>query len=219
MYHTLYNLRTLYTMEKPDPKSRRYEKTRQGIINAAHEIVRTEGIDALSIRTLAEKVDYSPSALYKYFNNKEEIIEALRVEGWNRMQTIFESRLDPSLDSPRKLVKASLAYLELGDQYPELYQLMFNSSVGAPDNIKAIEDDPRFKVLTDMIKEGVKSGEFVLPDDITLLEYRYLAWFIMHGICMLKVSMYRNCLNQFDPLARSIVEKFILMSAHEKSDG
>lgn len=203
-------------MKTLDPKSRRYEKTRQGIINAAHEIVRTEGIDALSIRTLAEKVDYSPSALYKYFNSKEEIIEALRVEGWNQMQSLFESRLDSDLASPQKLVKASLAYLELGDRYPELYQLMFNSSVGAPDNIKAIEDDPRFKVLTDMINEGIKNGELVLPDNMTLLEYRYLAWFIMHGICMLKVSMYRNCLKQFDPLAREIVKKFIMMSASEK---
>jgi len=133
-------------MKSSNPKSRRYEKTRQGIINAAHDIVRTEGIDALSIRTLADKVDYSPSALYKYFNNKEEIIEALRVEGWKHMQSLFETQLDPDLDSTRKLVQASHAYLELGDRYPELYQLMFNSSVGAPDNIKAIEDDPRFKV-------------------------------------------------------------------------
>lgn len=203
-------------MKISNPKSRRYDKTRQGIIDAAHEIVRTEGIDALSIRTLAEKVDYSPSALYKYFNSKEEIIEALRVEGWKEMQTIFESRLDSDLGSPRKLVQASHAYLELGDRYPELYQLMFNSSVGAPDNIKAIEEDPRFKVLTDMISEGVEKGELVLPGNMTILEYRYLAWFIMHGICMLKVSMYRNCLDQFHPLARDIVEKFIVMSAREK---
>jgi len=67
-----------------------------------------------------------------------------------------------------------------------------------------------------MIKEGVDRGEFILPGDMTILEYRYLAWFVMHGISMLKVSMYRNCLDQFHPLARDIVEKFILMSAGKK---
>ncbi len=200
-------------MNTPDPKSRRNEKTRRKIIIAAHEIVRNEGIDSLSMRTLAEKVDYSPAALYKYFKNKEEIIEALRTEGWNQMQTLFETRLDADLDSPQKLIKASLAYLELGDRFPELYQLMFNSMVSASDDIRSIENDPRFQILTEMIQEGIAKDELVLPDGLSLLEYRYLAWFIMHGICMLKVSLYRNCLDQFDPLAREIVRKFIMLSA------
>ena len=197
-------------MNTTSPKNRRFEKTRQGIIDAARDIVRNEGIDALSMRTLAEKVDYSPSALYKYFNNKEEIIEALRMEGWNEMQFIFMRRLGGDFNQVERLVEASNAYMDMSNQSPELYELMFNSTVGAPDNMAATEADPRFMVLTDMIREAVESGEFTLPKEISLLEYRYLAWFIMHGICMLKVSMYRNCVDEFDTMSRDIVKKFIL---------
>lgn len=201
---------TVFTMNTPSPKNRRFEKTRQGIIDAAREIVRNEGIDALSMRTLAEMVDYSPSALYKYFNNKEEIIEALRLEGWDEMQSIFMRRLGGDFSQIERLLEASMAYMDMSNQSPELYQLMFNSTVGSPDKLATTETDPRFMVLTDMIREAVESGEFILPKGITLLEYRYLAWFIMHGICMLKVSMYRNCVDEFDPMAREIVRKFIL---------
>jgi AcrR family transcriptional regulator len=200
-------------MNTPSPKNRRFEKTRQGIIDAAREIVRTEGIDALSMRTLAEKVDYSPSALYKYFDNKEELIEALRVEGWKQMDYLYNRRIHPGLSITQTMVESALAYLDLGDQHPELYQLMFNSSVNAPSDLETIEKDRNFSVITDLIQKGVDSGEFSVPGDLTVLEYRYLAWFILHGICMLKISKYRNCLDQFDPVAREIVEKFVLFSA------
>lgn len=200
-------------MKTPDPKTRRFMKTRQEIITAACEIIRTEGVDALSMRSLAEKVDYSPSALYKYFNSKEEIIETLRQEGWSQMEGLFRRRVDSSQTPTQTLVEAAFAYLELGDLFPELYQLMFNSTVDAPADVKDVENDPRFQVLLNMIRQSADSGEFTLPGDLSVLEYRYLAWFIMHGISMLKVSMFRNCREQFDPLAREIVRKFILFSS------
>jgi len=200
-------------MDTSSPKNRRFEKTRQGIIDAARDIVRTDGLDALSMRTLAEKVDYSPSALYKYFDNKEELIEALRVEGWKQMDYLFNSRINPGQSITQMLIESAFAYLDLGDQHPELYQLMFNSSVNAPSDLATIEKDRNFSVITDLIQKGVDSGNFSVPGELTVLEYRYLAWFILHGICMLRISKYRNCLDQFDPVARNIVEKFVLFSA------
>lgn len=197
-------------MTTPSPKSRRFEKSRQGIISAAREIIRTEGVDALSMRLLAEKVDYSPSALYKYFNNKEEIIEALRKEGWNQMETIFRSRIKPDDSSPQRLIDAGLAYLELADRHPELYQLMFNSDVNPIPNMKSVEEDPNFSVIPGIIRKGVENGEFNLRAGMTVLEFGYLAWFAMHGICMLKVTMCRDCLDEFDPLAREIIGKFVM---------
>ena len=125
------------------------------------------------------------------------------------MQSIFMRRLGGDFNQVERLLEASMAYMDMSNQSPELYQLMFNSTVGAPDNLAETEADSRFMVLTDMIREAVESGEFILPGDMTLLEYRYLAWFIMHGICMLKVSMYRNCVDEFDPMSRDIVRKFI----------
>ncbi len=50
---------------------------------------------------------------------------------------------------------------------------------------------------------------------MTVLEFGYLAWFAMHGICMLKVTMCRDCLDEFDPLAREIIRKFIMSSSSQ----
>jgi len=62
-------------LDNKTPSERRYEKTRQGILSAARTLLLEGGVEAISMRTLADKVDYSPAALYKYFANKEEIIE------------------------------------------------------------------------------------------------------------------------------------------------
>jgi len=67
---------------KTSPRNRRHELTRQKILDTARSILLAGGVQAISMRTLAEKVDYSPAALYKYYANKEEIIEALRQEAW-----------------------------------------------------------------------------------------------------------------------------------------
>ncbi|MRR32158.1 TetR/AcrR family transcriptional regulator, partial [bacterium] len=48
------------------PSERRYQRTRQSILEAAQAILSEQGIEALSMRALAEKADYSPAALYKY---------------------------------------------------------------------------------------------------------------------------------------------------------
>lgn len=92
-------------MNDKTPSERRYEKTRQGILNAARSILLEDGVEAISMRTLADKVDYSPAALYKYFANKDEIIEALRVEAWEMMAN-YEPDFPPGLSMGEMFVHA-----------------------------------------------------------------------------------------------------------------
>ncbi len=60
---------------------RRHVRTKQAILDAALEIVIQNGPAALSMRSLAERIDYSPAGLYEYFSSKEEIISAVCDEG------------------------------------------------------------------------------------------------------------------------------------------
>ncbi len=62
-------------------RQRRHVRTKQAILDAALEIVIQDGPAALSMRALAERIDYSPAGLYEYFGSKEEIIAAVCDEG------------------------------------------------------------------------------------------------------------------------------------------
>ncbi len=58
-------------MSIKERKERERDERRELILNAANEIIKTEGIDNLSIRKIANKIEYSPTIIYYYFNSKE----------------------------------------------------------------------------------------------------------------------------------------------------
>ena len=66
-----------YPLEQT-PATRRRNKVREAILAAAERMFAKEGESGLSIRRLAEEIDYSPSAIYKYFGSKEELLEELK---------------------------------------------------------------------------------------------------------------------------------------------
>ncbi|NJN55580.1 MAG: helix-turn-helix transcriptional regulator, partial [Anaerolineae bacterium] len=59
-------------MDELTPRERRHLRTKDAILDAARLIIKEQGADALSIRAIAEQIDYSPAGLYEYFGSKEE---------------------------------------------------------------------------------------------------------------------------------------------------
>lgn len=70
---------------KPTPGNRRHDLTRQKILDTARSILLSERLGGVSMHVLTEKADYSPAALYKYFDCKEAIVQSLRQEDWQVM--------------------------------------------------------------------------------------------------------------------------------------
>lgn len=93
------------TKKSVKPRTRRDERTRQSIIYTAQNILSQQGIDGLSMRAIAEQIDYSPAGLYEYFDGKEEIIQAVRQEGVQRLQLQLQQTvaLSSPLDGIKKL--------------------------------------------------------------------------------------------------------------------
>ena len=68
-------------MQAVGTRTRRQERTRRAILDSALAIVAESGPDALSMRAIADRIDYSAAGLYEYFGSKEEILNAVREEG------------------------------------------------------------------------------------------------------------------------------------------
>jgi AcrR family transcriptional regulator len=137
------------------PRERRHDLTRQKILDTARKIILNQGLDGLSMRVLAEQIDYSPSAIYKYFDNKEEILQAIREESWARSAAVQAEKLTANLPPPQRLYEAGKAYLEFAETYPEHYLLMFNVPDESLGDASAIGIDARFSGLAALIQEGI----------------------------------------------------------------
>jgi AcrR family transcriptional regulator len=192
-------------MNDKTPSERRYEKTRQGILSAARTILQEEGIEAISMRTLADKVDYSPAALYKYFANKDEIIAALRQEAWALMAA-FEPDFPPGMSMADMFVHSGKNYIKFASQYPEFYLLIMDTTDTGPASMQEFTQMPNFMGLQQFAEAFVASGEFQLPVGYTPYHLAMLSWFVVHGISLLKLTMMSQCQDDFEIASIEVLE-------------
>jgi AcrR family transcriptional regulator len=88
------------------------ELMRELILSAADEIAKKEGAEAISIRKIATKIDYTPSLVYHYFKDKEEIVNCIMKRNYGK---IFQAISDTSItetDPRRKFSQMMKRYIE-----------------------------------------------------------------------------------------------------------
>ena len=192
------------------PSSRRFEKTRQGILDAARAIIMENGIAALSIRHLAEKVDYSPAAIYKYFQNKEEILVELRAEGW-RLMAQDDQDIPKDLPPEKMFLALAQNYLKFAKNHPAHYLLIMSPTDDVPAGLEEFIDGSEFHGFIQFTEQLVASGIVALPKGYTPVHLAFLNWFIVHAISMLRITMMRKCAPDFDKLSNEVIEMAMKM--------
>jgi AcrR family transcriptional regulator len=106
-------------------KERQKESLRREILDASREILLAEGYASLSMRRIAERIEYSPTTIYLYFKNKDDILYHLCVETLERQ---FEAISAAGSDepSPRLRLRAALrAYIDFGLTEPDRYKITY----------------------------------------------------------------------------------------------
>lgn len=111
-------------MGTKERRERIKQATRQGILDGARQIAQQDGWSAVTIRKVAEYIEYSPSMVYEYFASKDDILRALLQEGF-RMLADDMQRAQQSTDDPMLQVeRVSDAYWDFARHHPDLYQVM-----------------------------------------------------------------------------------------------
>lgn len=166
-------------------KDREREEMKDLILDAAKRISIDEGFEKVSIRKIAEEIEYSPGTIYLYFKNRDEILFELHNIAF---QKFYKEQLKIShITEPfEKLREHGRIYIKFGLENPDLYELMF--IVQAPGNeIESSqtwnEGMKTFDFLRSNIQECLDAGYFKGSDANTL---SIAMWSLVHGI----VSLY-----------------------------
>lgn len=112
-----------------DRKERERDEMRSLILNAADEVIAEEGIDSLSVRKIAARIEYSPSIIYHYFKDKDDIVDHLMGRVYQKIVRAL-SLAQTSEGSPeQRLKEMSRNYIELALKMPDEYMnIMLNPS-------------------------------------------------------------------------------------------
>lgn len=105
-------------------KNRQKQALRERILDAARRIVMREGFAALSMRKIADAIEYSPATLYLHFASRDEIARALCAEGYAQLLETFVP-LAQIADPTARLKALGRAYVAFGVAHPETYRLIF----------------------------------------------------------------------------------------------
>src|SRR5262245_46734582 len=104
------------------------EAIRRGILDAARDLFVAEGYQNVSIRKIAERIEYSPAAIYSYFSSKDDIFFALAEEGFRLLGDPSDPDHRQSLVglTPLERVRCHFWHLyEFSRQHPQYFALMF----------------------------------------------------------------------------------------------
>ncbi len=180
-------------------RTKRHVRTKQAILDAAREIIADEGPAALSMRALADRIDYSPAALYEYYASKEEIVVAVCDEG---QRYLFDAmhQADPTLPPVEYLYQIGLAYIHFALEHPDYFLLMFTEAPPPDmtglslDKVQALmeQEGAAYGILVQAIQRGIDAGAFRARPGFGRDEMAYAAWTLVHGVAMLRITALRG---------------------------
>ncbi len=164
-------------------REREKQITRESILTAALQIARHEGWPALTIRKVAEAIEYSAPMIYEYFANKEEILLELMRDGYQQLIASMQHARFSTEDRRERLFKIVDAYWTFAQINPELYQIM-NGLGGVPLAIQETARAGRDAGMVPLaaLEDWAQANGIVLEDAFGAVE---IAWGLMHGIVSL----------------------------------
>ena len=141
---------------------RRHAETRDDILVAAREVLLERGAADLSLREIARRAGYSPGALYKYFEDKGDLIRVLADAAMSALVGAFET-VPEGLPPDERAVEIGMAYLDFARSHPEDVELIAVNEAAIHAQPSSPEHQRVEDVVIGVMRDGARSGVFRLP--------------------------------------------------------
>ena len=167
-------------------RERYRSELRAETLSAARKLIQEEGYQGLTIRKLAKRMECSPMALYSYFADKQALLIALALEGFEKVAKRFDSTVHRNpLTALRKILLDYIAYAE---ENPNEYRILF-LSVETLGELKLSREDlqernPAFGALFKCVQTCIKAS--VLHGDAFAVST--VLWTGAHGAASLLIT-------------------------------
>jgi AcrR family transcriptional regulator len=182
--HLLTVLEKIVTMGITERRLRQKEEVRASILATAWQMVKEEGWQSLSIRRIADAIEYSVPVIYDHFENKEAILLEFAKEGFQLLSKNIQKAKQKSDDPAEQLKAIADAYWKFAFRNKEHYQLMYGLGMQGCEIEKCFPERGSFRslVVEPIVALISKSKN---PDADPCLKY-FTFWSILHGLISIK---------------------------------
>jgi AcrR family transcriptional regulator len=191
-------------------RAREKKELRQEILDAARDLFVREGFENVSMRKIAEKIEYSPTTIYLYFQDKADLLDCICEETFARLVR-KQTALDHSVDDPLERLRLGLrAYIEFGLKHPNHYKVAFMM----PDPFDAPEHCVRSHAMGQKAFDHLRTTlaqcaerHMIEAEDIEATAQS--VWGAIHGLTSLLIARPRFEWVERDHLIDTLVENTV----------
>ena len=185
-------------------KIRQKEEVRTSILSAAWKLVEREGWQALSIRKIADAIEYSVPVIYDHFQNKEAILSEFTRRGFSLLSADLEKSKSLIIDPARQLEAMAYAYWEFAFRNKEYYQLMYGLGMPTCDAIRQMPELQQFsEIIREPIRTLIQTGNNKDADEFLKMQ---TFWSMLHGLISINMLGNETSQNKYNAL---ILQDFI----------
>lgn len=175
-------------MGSPERRSRERTEIRQKILDVAREMFVERGYEATTMRAIAEQIEYTPTAIYHHFRNKEALLTELCLQDFRSLAGAFQ-KIGRIEDPVERLKRTGEAYVRFALTHPMQYQLMFMTMRPPLQDVEKTRGNPTedaYAFLRETCEAVIASGrlrpEFQDPEELA-----QIAWSSLHGLMALHI--------------------------------
>ena len=192
-------------------REREQEQLRRKIFDAASELFAQEGYQNVSMRKIAERIEYSPTTIYLYFKDKKELLKFICEETFAKLGDQIREISEPEIDEIEALRKGLHAYVHFGLAHPNHYEVVvnmpiFNEPHDDEYSYEGSMGQRTFEYLRSQVLACVAAGKLKNGDVNAMSQ---VLWAGIHGV----VSLLNNHLDfpfiEKDKLIDELIETLI----------
>lgn len=189
-------------------REKEIQTLRQDIINQSWKIIQEEGWQSLSIRKIADAINYSVPVIYKHFENKEAIVEYFSKEGFSKLANQLEEARSNGTNDIEELHQIALAYWNFASENTQYYRIMFGLGIPACETINSSEEmKASSSIMLDAIDRILAQYESnpIVDRHLKLKTF----WSILHGFISIDLLSNNKIAKLPPPTVIDAVEGFI----------
>lgn len=178
-------------MGSPDRRARHREETRAMILSAARELAASDGYEAITVRRIAERIEYTPAALYRHYPSKSEILAALMAADYDALARELYAHADAP-DPIERIRRGGRVYVEFAVADLDRYRMMFLSPLELEEAhlgraVRESPGDAAYSFFRTAVQQAVASLRF-RPELTDVDIVTQIIWGGLHGIVALHAA-------------------------------
>lgn len=190
------------------PNGRGSGASEEAILGATRDLLAEKGLQGLSMRTLAQRVGVSATAIYHYFENKDELVRRVVEGGFQRFGEYMEEaqRVHPK-GSLERVRAVGEAYLQFALENHAYFRVLFSLQHPDPHSLDDLPEGGGYGLLRQAVVDAMDAGAMRTIDPDLMVMF---LWSLTHGLLTISMACRIDHCPEFgkDPVARTPLDLF-----------